>query len=319
MEKDIKQYRYQLEHCRGDRRKLICPNCGHRTFVPYIDVETGEYVSTEVGRCDRENNCGYHKTPKDLFQETGGGPKKKYWFPKNDTGLSFRPSGYSTISQTLVEESMTRLAFNNFNVWLREHFDSKKAMEATLRYKVGGHTLWPGATVFWQIDQQSRVHTGKIMLYNHHTGHRVKDGYSRITWIHSQPEFKNFHLQQCLFGLHLLTEDTKTICIVEAEKTAVVASMFFPDALFLATGGISNLRPETCVPLKDRNVILFPDLGAEDNWREKAASIPGLNRCIVSNWLHNNSTPEMRAKGLDLADILENWRPEQALNIEDFL
>lgn len=319
MEKDNKQYRYQLEHCRGDRRKLICPNCGRRTFVPYIDVETGEYVSTEVGRCDRENNCGYHKTPKDFFQENGSGPVKRYWFPKNDAGQSFRPSGYSTISHILVEESMQRLAFNNFNVWLREHFDSKKAMEATLRYKVGGHTLWPGATVFWQIDQQSRVHTGKIMLYNHHTGHRVKDGYSRITWVHSQPEFKNFHLQQCLFGLHLLTEDTKTISIVEAEKTAVVASMFFPDALFLATGGISNLRPETCAPLKGRNVILFPDLGAEDNWRDKAATIPGLNRCIISNWLYNNSTPEMRAKGLDLADILENWHPERPLIIEDFL
>lgn len=319
MEKDNKQYRYQLEHCSGNKRKLICPNCGHRTFVPYIDVETGEYVSTEVGRCDRENSCGYHKTPKDFFQENGSGPVKRYWFPKNDAGQSFRPSGYSTLSQSLVEESMTRLAFNNFNVWLREHFDSKKAMEATLRYKVGGHTLWPGATVFWQIDQQSRVHTGKIMLYNHHTGHRVKDGHSRITWVHSLPEFKDFHLQQCLFGLHLLTEETKTICIVEAEKTAVVASMFFPDALFLATGGISNLRPETCAPLKDRNVILFPDLGAEDNWRDKAASIPGLNRCIISNWLHNNSTPEMRAKGLDIADILENWRPEQPLNIKDFL
>lgn len=319
MEKDNKQYRYQLEHCSGNKRKLICPNCGHRTFVPYIDVETGEYVSTEVGRCDRENSCGYHKTPKDFFQENGSEPVKRYWFPKNDAGQSFRPSGYSTLSQSLVEESMTRLAFNNFNVWLREHFDSKKAMEATLRYKVGGHTLWPGATVFWQIDQQSRVHTGKIMLYNHHTGHRVKDGHSRITWVHSLPEFKDFHLQQCLFGLHLLTEETKTICIVEAEKTAVVASMFFPDALFLATGGISNLRPETCAPLKDRNVILFPDLGAEDNWRDKAASIPGLNRCIISNWLHNNSTPEMRAKGLDIADILENWRPEQPLNIKDFL
>ena len=319
MEKDNQQYRYQLEHCRGDRRKLICPNCGHRTFVPYIDVETGEYVSTEVGRCDRENNCGYHKTPKDFFQETGDGPKKKYWFPNKDSSQSFRPSGYSTISQTLVEDSMTRLAFNNFNIWLREHFDSKKAMEATLRYKVGGHTLWPGATVFWQIDQQSRVHTGKIMLYDHHTGHRIKDGYSRITWVHSSPKFKNFHLQQCLFGLHLLTDETKTICIVEAEKTAVVASMFFPDALFLATGGISNLRPETCAPLKDKCVILFPDLGAEDNWREKAATIPGLNRCVVSNWLYNNSTPEMRAKGLDIADILEDWRPEQPLNIEDFL
>jgi len=49
----------------------------------------------------------------------------------------------------------------------------------------------------------------------------------------------------CLFGLHLLGPETETVAIVEAEKTAVVTSMFFPDVLFLATGGITNLRKET--------------------------------------------------------------------------
>jgi len=95
--------------------------------------------------------------------------------------------------------------------------------------------------------------------------------------------------------------------------------MFFPDALFLATGGITNLRPETCEPVKDRNVILFPDLGAEEHWESKAGSIPALAKCHVSHWLSEYATPEMRAKGLDIADILENWNPENKLNVEDFV
>ena len=133
------------------------------------------------------------------------------------------------------------------------------------------------------------------------------------------PQFHDYRLRQCLFGLHLLRPETQTVAIVEAEKTAVVASMFFPDVLFLGTGGITNLRKESCEPLKDKRVILFPDLGAEEIWEEKAKTIPGLNNSLISHWLSNNATEEMRRKGLDIADILENLNPETKLSIADFI
>lgn len=319
MKSDNTSYRYRLEHCIGDHRKSICPNCGKRTFVKYIDVETGEPLADDIGRCDREINCGYHKKPKDYFAEGGDRPEKRYWFPKKEYTSQASTQGFSTLDPALVEDSMGLCTFNSFNVWLREHFRCKEVMDATLRYRVGGHRLWPNATVFWQIDEQQRVRAGKIMLYDHHTGHRVKDGYNHVAWVHSLPGHDDFRLRQCLFGLHLLTDDTKTICIVEAEKTAVIASMFFPDALFLATGGLTNLRPETCEPLRGRNVILFPDLGAEEIWTEKARTIPALANCRVSTWLSDHATDEMRAKGLDIADVLEYWNPEEKLRVEDFL
>lgn len=96
------------------------------------------------------------------------------------------------------------------------------------------------------------------MLYDYHTGHRVKDPFNHIAWVHKSENTKNFHLKQCLFGLHLLRPDTKIVAIVEAEKTAVVASIFFSDVLFLATGGLQNLNAERCAPLKGHRVILFP-------------------------------------------------------------
>jgi hypothetical protein len=44
-------------------KKFICPNCNKKTFVYYVDTEQGKYLSTDFGRCDREQNCGYHKAP----------------------------------------------------------------------------------------------------------------------------------------------------------------------------------------------------------------------------------------------------------------
>lgn len=319
MKKQTKSYRYTLEHCTGNRKKSICPNCRQRTFVRYIDVETGKPLGEDIGRCDREINCGYHKKPRDYFSEHLYNCQRRYWFPKKEYHEPSDTSSFSTIDPAKVEQTVMLGAFNNFSIWLREHFGFTEAMQQMMRYRIGTSNHWPNATIFWQIDQQQKAHTGKIMLYDYHTGHRVKDPFNHIAWVHKSENAKNFHLKQCLFGLHLLRLDTQIVAIVEAEKTAVVASIFFPDVLFLATGGLQNLNAERCAPLKGHRVILFPDLGAEDKWREKAAKILGLNRCVVSNWLYNNSTPEMRAKGLDLADILGNWRPEQPLNIEDFL
>lgn len=42
-------------------------------------------------------------------------------------------------------------------------------MQQMMRYRIGTSNHWPNATIFWQIDQQQKVHTGKIMLYDYHT------------------------------------------------------------------------------------------------------------------------------------------------------
>lgn len=60
--------RYELERYKGMRSRYECPVCHHKgVFVRYIDTETGLYLSPEVGRCNREDKCGYHYTPKQYF------------------------------------------------------------------------------------------------------------------------------------------------------------------------------------------------------------------------------------------------------------
>lgn len=85
-----------------------------------------------------------------------------------------------------------------------------------------------------------------------------------------------WELSQCLFGEHLLKgRPGDTVCLVESEKSAVIGSGVMPGYVWLATGGKQNLKTEKCECLKGRNVILFPDLGAFDVWKEKGEAIAG--------------------------------------------
>ena len=44
-------------------KKFLCPNCHKKTFVKYIDTQAEIYLPDEFGKCDREQNCKYHKAP----------------------------------------------------------------------------------------------------------------------------------------------------------------------------------------------------------------------------------------------------------------
>ena len=66
------------------------------------------------------------------------------------------------------------------------------------RYKVGTSKYWDGATVFWQTDNQNKVRTGKIMLYNSETGKRIKEPYNHVTWVHSVLHKGDYNLKGTL-------------------------------------------------------------------------------------------------------------------------
>lgn len=96
---------------------------------------------------------------------------------------------------------------------------------------VGTSKYWEGATVFWQMDYQNRVRTGKIMLYNPATGKRIKEPYNHVTWVHSILHKEDYNLKQCFFGEHLLPEDkSRPVALVESEKTAIIASYYLPNS-----------------------------------------------------------------------------------------
>lgn len=56
----MERFKYSLDK---SSKKYVCPNCNKKTFVNYVNTETGNYLTNNYGRCDREQNCNYHKAP----------------------------------------------------------------------------------------------------------------------------------------------------------------------------------------------------------------------------------------------------------------
>ena len=66
----MNNHRYQLQKYKGKKTKFQCPVCHDKhSFVKYIDTQTGQYLSDNVGRCDHEGKCGYHYKPNQFFTE----------------------------------------------------------------------------------------------------------------------------------------------------------------------------------------------------------------------------------------------------------
>jgi len=299
-------YRYELE--KGGL-KYICPACHQIRFVRYVDIETGEHLSEDCGRCDREDSCGYHLRPSEWFHMTGKQPfKGGSILPKREPAPEPEPS---FIDAETADKSLKNYNENNFARWLASVFGIEKAFELVDAYHVGTSKHWSGACVFWQQDVTGKIRGGKIMLYDKETGHRVKEPFNHITWVHKVLKIEPYHLRQCLFGEHLLVADReRAVGIVESEKTAIVAAGFMPEMLWLATAGKNNLKAERLDVLGGRNVTLFPDLGAFEKWQEIGRGMPGVK---VSDVLERSASTDDRARGLDLADYLLRER-EQALS-----
>lgn len=176
-----------------------------------------------------------------------------------------------------------------------------------------------GSVIYWQIDTKGRVRTGKVMRYNPETGHRIKDA-GGINWIHSimkkqnlLPE--NYNLVQCLFGEHLLKiYPNKAVALVESEKSALIASGVYPDYVWLATGGKSQLSIDKLKVLKGRTVIMFPDVDGFEYWTGKAKEVEAIGcKVIVSDLLEKNATDEDKVNKIDIADWLIRYLSDGAI------
>ncbi len=95
------------------------------------------------------------------------------------------------------------------------------------------------------------------------------------------------------------------IAIVEAEKTAVMASLELPDYTWLACGGKSHLSVTKLARYARQRIVLFPDGDGFAKWSQMAdkARAQGLD-VMVSDLLETELSAAQKAAGWDLADYL---------------
>lgn len=292
---------------RNRQRVKQCP-CGKSNrdgkFVPIVGEEL-------YGYC---HSCGESFFPQSEKSDFNHMPVKQLYRVERPKPLP------SFIDYKYVRASQRQFSENSFFVFIKKMFGERIAIDLFSKYKVGTAAYYLGATVFWQIDIHGRPRTGKIMGYDPDDGKRIKEPKEQLTWVHSVLRLPDFNLQQCLFGEHLLKEKSPDIpvAIVESEKTAIIASHFFPDYLWLATGGKSNLKDTLFDPLRGRNVMLFPDGGEFTFWKDKADKIQKQFIDInfyISNILERKVSQTDISEGYDIADYLiaesQNKRSKQ--------
>lgn len=302
----MNDHRYILEPYKGMKTRYRCPGCDdkEKTFARYIDAETSEHIHPDVGRCNRESNCGYHYTPKQYFVENGNKGILDITTRTHRPNEILKQKPVSFIPANVFKASLKGHEINHFVRYLIYLFGVAVTGQLISRYFIGTSKHWSGATVFWQIDETGKIRTGKIMQYNPTTGKRVKEPFNHIHWVHSVLKQPDFELKQCLFGEHLLIDKRKPVAIVESEKTAVIASTYLPQFIWLAVGSLTNLTAEKCHVLKGRTVALFPDLNGFEKWSNKAKELSKFCSVQVSDLLERKATPDERKKGFDLADYL---------------
>ena len=308
-------YRYQLERYRGRATRHTCPRCGRKhTFTRYIDTENNNrYVGDDVGKCNRLDKCGYHYPPRQYFADHP-------WLNDNNSVALLQntrkcnsetatkpspPKPLCTIPDEVFDEMASRTTPSCHMQWLERRFGSEYAEFIRENYYVSSTA--DGRTIFWQIDAECRIRTGKVMAFDIASGRR-KHTPGAVDWVHSilkregtLPE--DWELTQCLYGEHLLAlQPTAAVALVESCKTAHVGYALFPRMLWLATGSLQGLTTERLRPLKGRRVVLFPDQGkGYAIWSERIASIA---REVGFVYTVSDFAERHLSDGEDIADLI---------------
>jgi len=290
--------------------------------------ENGDCLDEAVGRCNHESRCGYHYTPKQFFENhpTARPDWKENFFriPQQTIKKTVKKQLW-TIGADIVKSTVNPAIESDFTLFLTGLIGRKNTAKIVKKYHIG--VTKSKDVIFYQLDTEGRCRTGKIMKYDRQTGHRVKDAKvgGKITWVHSvlrqskDPLLRlpdGWELTQCLFGEHLLKQyPFKPVALVESEKTAVICSAFWPEYIWLATGGKSQLNDRLQV-LRGRKVVAFPDVDGYLEWKEKLSRVRGLD-IVVSDVLEKEATFEDRANHVDIADLLIRQQREERVEVEE--
>lgn len=290
----MKDFRYFLQPYRKSSDRHVCPSCGHKgEFTFYIDRETGQPLHPSVGKCNREEKCGYHYRPADFFRDHPNERPKEDWKPAHEKPQPEMKVTYLPTSFLTQDQWRTR---NNLFIFLSKEFGKDEATRVFDAYRVGTSKHWRNdnglAVSFPQIDEKGRLCQMKIMAYNPTTGKRLKERDFTELWSYSKKDYVpdtrpqdkiwfagktllnsyDANLQQTFFGCHLLPGSSR-VGVVESEKTALICSILMPEITWIATGGSHGCKfteADVFQPLIGKRVVLYPDAGMFDKWEEKA-------------------------------------------------
>ena len=326
-----------LKRC-GIRYEALCPF--------HADKSLGSFIVYPAKNCYKCFSCGARGGVVDFLMnyENLSYPDairwlgKKYNIPVDNIPVDWTytprpappPLELLVLPDSLAAHSMQAIDGDNLVQWMRTGIAwdtvQRSRLEKVLKNYAVGHGKF-GHTIFWQIDEQQRIRTGKMMKYRT-DGHRDKTAIWNFDFIHSTlsrkknesdpwpyPDIYNPDRQEAqltFFGMHLLTArqfgNRATVNIVESEKTALLMATAYGNhtqQIWMACGGLEMITRERLKPIIDRGrrIVLYPDRDGIDKWRIKCEQMHydrmTLNTEPVTKWWR----PEDGEKA-DIADVV---------------
>lgn len=138
--------------------------------------------------------------------------------------------------------------------WMCTMFPEEKVRDVWNKYNVTTDKYHN--VVYWYVNQEGKILYDKRIAYGE-DGHRRKDFFPG-----RQYRVGDGYTGRCYFGACLPDDGRKTF-ILESEKSALLAALYYEGRRFLATGGKGNLREV------EPNMMLIPDMDAREEWEEK--------------------------------------------------
>jgi hypothetical protein len=325
------QFRFGLD---PTSKKYNCPQCKKKSFVVYVDNETGIPVDEfQFGRCDKENSCSYHVHPNTDPAVAG-------------TKEEFVPRPAPVTIQIFPEERIYGPVVNRTKTTVSplHAFCSKKLLipnEHLVKWGVLSDTNTSGEslTVYVFRNAQQQICNLKWFKYKE-DGHRDKDFNAFSLKQPKSPPTPRLKEKQsaknkgaespetihkymlCLFGEHLLDpEKKKIVCVVESEKTAAIASFFYQQYDWVACGSNNGLSdgsegtPNKVEVLKGREVYWLCDADSAGRMKldDKGVVRPSSVRHLIQHIekFHIVDLFPDRSDGYDIGDgIADGIRPE---------
>ena len=191
-------------------------------------------------------------------------------------------------------------------------------------YRIGRYTMnnRDDITVFPNIDMYGRLCNLKVQCYETDKespkfSHSIKGrSYMLATIWQSEGKLpkENTYGAKCLFGEHLLLKyPAQTVALVESPKNAIVGELEQPQMLWLATGNKTMFKRKYLMVLRGRDVMVFPDCDAIDNWTHEASRMKDIANFTISDFCRRIA-PKNQPK-YDIADYFIDKRKREILDM----
>ncbi len=316
----MSKFKYKFDK---SSRKYLCPGCGKKSLVRYVDSFTGELESEQYGKCDREVKCGFILYPNTKWVGSSNSIKS----------LAIRRE-----SPLLVNKKQVYIPREAFNTTLGGYNDctfftylSKRGVPDNLLEEIISMYLLGtiqsgylrGALTIPYINEDDQIAFVQVKQFDEHNKtintsalHSLLKYKQGNQWIEEYE--KNELKVSCFFGAHLLKKYPKNpIALVEAPKTAIYGSCYFgvpkndKGLLWLAVYNKSSLTEDKFKILKGRIIMVFPDLstngGTYNEWKKKVEQFANKlpkTKISVNEFLELYAPDELRQTGGDFADFL---------------